>query len=160
MTWWVVQTESQREHIVRVLLMRAKYETYIPRIKHRSRISRLFPELSVRSVRRRNGIRCAGPTMSCACSCPAISRRSLPEAIIDEHPQTRNRRIREIAHRRQGCKKASMCASSAVSFEGQVAVYEGMRQQGTGTGSARSAWAKKCQWNCPIVIWNHYIVVR
>ena len=51
MTWWVVQTESQREHIVRVLLMRAKYETYIPRIKHRSRIAPLFPSyLFVRSA--------------------------------------------------------------------------------------------------------------
>jgi transcription antitermination factor NusG len=52
-TWWVVQTESQREHIVRVLLMRLRYETYIPRIKHRSRIAPLFPSyLFVRSAER------------------------------------------------------------------------------------------------------------
>src|SRR5580765_3420468 len=42
-TWWVVQTESQREHIVRLLLMRNGFTTYAPRIKHRGRIGWLFP---------------------------------------------------------------------------------------------------------------------
>ena len=41
--WVVIQTASQREHIVRLLLMRAGYETYAPRIKQRSRIAPLFP---------------------------------------------------------------------------------------------------------------------
>src|SRR6266576_6609642 len=41
--WAVVQVESQREHFVRLLLMRARYETYLPRIKIRSRIGLLFP---------------------------------------------------------------------------------------------------------------------
>lgn len=41
--WWVVQTETQREHMVRLLLMRANFLTYLPRIKHRSRIAPLFP---------------------------------------------------------------------------------------------------------------------
>jgi transcription antitermination factor NusG len=41
--WAVVQTEPQREHIVRLLLMRLGFETYMPRIKHRNRIALLFP---------------------------------------------------------------------------------------------------------------------
>jgi transcription antitermination factor NusG len=41
--WAVVQTQSQREHIVRLLLMRLGCETYMPRIKHRGRIAPLFP---------------------------------------------------------------------------------------------------------------------
>jgi transcription antitermination factor NusG len=41
--WAAVQTEAQREHMVRLLLMRARYETYMPRIKARSRIAPLFP---------------------------------------------------------------------------------------------------------------------
>src|SRR5262245_18434520 len=41
--WAVVQCESQREHTARLLLMRARFETYMPRIKHRGRISLLFP---------------------------------------------------------------------------------------------------------------------
>ena len=43
MTWWVVQCEAQREHTVCALLARARYQTYNPRIKHRSRIAPLFP---------------------------------------------------------------------------------------------------------------------
>jgi transcriptional antiterminator RfaH len=41
--WAVVQTEAQREHITRLLLMRLGFETYTPRIKIRNRISLLFP---------------------------------------------------------------------------------------------------------------------
>jgi transcriptional antiterminator RfaH len=41
--WAVVQTEAQREHITRLLLMRLGFETYAPRIKVRNRISLLFP---------------------------------------------------------------------------------------------------------------------
>ena len=43
MNWAVVQTQSQREHAVRLLLMRIGFETYLPRIKHRGRIAPLFP---------------------------------------------------------------------------------------------------------------------
>lgn len=44
MTYWAVaHVQSQREHFVRQLLMQARYETYMPRIKVRSRISPLFP---------------------------------------------------------------------------------------------------------------------
>jgi len=50
-TWWVVQTESQREHTVRVLLERTNHECYFPRIKHHSRIAPFFPSyLFVRAV--------------------------------------------------------------------------------------------------------------
>jgi transcriptional antiterminator RfaH len=41
--WWVIQVEAQREPMVRLLLMRHGFETYLPRIKLRSRISLLFP---------------------------------------------------------------------------------------------------------------------
>src|SRR4030095_14508476 len=43
MAWWVVQTEAQREHFVRLLLMRGGFESYGPRIKLRGRIAMLFP---------------------------------------------------------------------------------------------------------------------
>ena len=52
--WAVVQCESQSEHIVRLLLMRARYKTYLPRIRIRNRIVPLFPSyLFVRMVQRR-----------------------------------------------------------------------------------------------------------
>jgi transcriptional antiterminator RfaH len=41
--WAVVQAEAQRERAVRLLLMRQGFETYMPRIKVRNRISLLFP---------------------------------------------------------------------------------------------------------------------
>jgi transcriptional antiterminator RfaH len=41
--WAVVQAEAQREHAARLLLMRLGFETYMPRIKVRNRISLLFP---------------------------------------------------------------------------------------------------------------------
>jgi transcriptional antiterminator RfaH len=41
--WAVVQVESQCEHVVRLLLMRARYQTYMPRIRHRRRVAPLFP---------------------------------------------------------------------------------------------------------------------
>jgi len=40
--WAVVQTEAQREHAVRLLLMRAGFETYLPRTRVRNRITPLF----------------------------------------------------------------------------------------------------------------------
>src|SRR5262245_47230439 len=41
--WAVVQTEPQRERLVRLLLMRSAFETYLPRIKERQRVLFLFP---------------------------------------------------------------------------------------------------------------------
>ena len=42
--WSVVQTETQREHIARMWMMRSGYETYAPRIKiNRKRAALLFP---------------------------------------------------------------------------------------------------------------------
>lgn len=41
--WTVVQTESQREHIARMWMMRSGYETYAPRIKIKRRPALLFP---------------------------------------------------------------------------------------------------------------------
>jgi len=41
--WAVCQAEPHREHLVRLMLMRLGFETYMPRIKIRNRISLLFP---------------------------------------------------------------------------------------------------------------------
>jgi len=41
--WSVVQTESQREHIARMWMMRLGYETYAPRTKIKKRAALLFP---------------------------------------------------------------------------------------------------------------------
>jgi transcriptional antiterminator RfaH len=41
--WTVVQTETQREHFVRMMLMREGYHTYMPRIRIKKRVVPLFP---------------------------------------------------------------------------------------------------------------------
>jgi transcription antitermination factor NusG len=41
--WATLETESQRESIVRLLIMRTGRETYLPRIKHHARVTPLFP---------------------------------------------------------------------------------------------------------------------
>lgn len=41
--WAVVQTETQRMHFVRMMLMREGYHTYMPRIRVKKRIVPLFP---------------------------------------------------------------------------------------------------------------------
>jgi transcriptional antiterminator RfaH len=43
MNWIIVQCEAQREHVVRLLLMRLGFQSYLPRIKIRKRIKPLFP---------------------------------------------------------------------------------------------------------------------
>lgn len=52
--WSVVQTETQREHIARMWMMRLGYETWAPRIKvNRKRVALLFPNyVFVRIVER------------------------------------------------------------------------------------------------------------
>ena len=99
MTWWVIQTESQREHVVRVLLMRGRpkdrlpsCETYLPRIKHRSRIAPLFPSyLFVRAIEQFYPVRWTEHVVRL---CMAGDRPyPLPDAVIDQPSQTGIRRI-------------------------------------------------------------------
>ena len=116
MMWWVVQTESQREHIVRVLLMRARYETYIPRIKHRSRISPLFPGyLFVRTTDRWYPVRWTDHVVRVLMS--GDQPAQLPEEIVDRNPQTGIRRIREIA-RTPAIAQRPACARHPRKFRG------------------------------------------
>ena len=124
MTWWVVQTESQREHIVRVLLMRARYETYLPRIKHRSRISPLFPSyLFVRAVEQFYPVRWTEHVVRLLMlgDQPAC----LSDKIVDE---IRKRQIGGFVKLPPPTrlKRGQRVRITRGSFEGQVAVYEGM----------------------------------
>jgi transcription antitermination factor NusG len=41
--WAIVQCEPQREHLARMGIMRLRFESYMPRIRVRSRIVPLFP---------------------------------------------------------------------------------------------------------------------
>jgi transcription antitermination factor NusG len=124
MTWWVVQTESQREHSVRVLLMRAKYESYMPRIKERSRIAPLFASyLFVRTTERWYPVRWTDHVVRLLMS--GDQPAQLPEATITSI------RKREVGGFVKLPSPPRLRKGQAVrvirgSFEGQIAIHQGM----------------------------------
>jgi len=122
-TWWVIQTESQREHVVCALLAR-KHECYYPRIKHRSRISGLFPGyLFVRAAEQWSPIRWTAHVVRVLLSGDVPAQ--LPDKIVDE---IRKRQIGGFVKLPPPTrlKKGQKVRITRGSFEGQVAVYEGM----------------------------------
>lgn len=131
MSWWVVQTESQREHAVRVLLMRAKYETYIPRIKHRSRISPLFPSyLFVRVTNRWYPVRWTGHVVRVLMSGDAPAQ--LPEAVIASIRKRESGGFIRLPAPPQ-LRKGQHVRVIRGSFEGLLAIHQGM-------GSRERVW--------------------
>ena len=126
MTYWaVVQVESQSEHTVRLLLARAKYETYMPRIKLRGgRIAPLFPGyLFVRIANQFYPVMWTPRVIRILMSGDHPAR--LPDKIVDE---IRKRQIGGFVKLPPPTrlKKGQKVRITRGSFEGQVAVYEGM----------------------------------
>ena len=124
MTWWVVQTESQREHSVRVLLMRAKYETYLPRIKERGRIKPLFPGyVFVRAGWRWYPVRWTDHVMRLLMS--GDQPAQLPDKTVDE---IRKRQIGGFVKLPSPprLRKGQSVRVVRGSFEGLFAVHQGM----------------------------------
>ena len=131
MTWWVVQTEAQREHIVRVLLMRARYETYIPRIKHRSRISPLFPSYLFVRI----GRSLVSGALDRPCRARAHVRRSagaIARGRDHRHPQTGIGGFVKLPAPPQ-LRKGQHVRVIRGSFEGLLAIHQGM-------GSRERVW--------------------
>jgi transcription antitermination factor NusG len=124
--WAVVQVESQCEHVVRLLLMRAKYETYHPRIRvGRSRIAPLFPGyMFVRIVGDR-----FYPVMWTAGVVRLLMSGDKParlsEKIVDS---IRNREVGGFVKLPSPprLKKGQQVRVVRGLFQGQVALYEGM----------------------------------
>lgn len=124
MTWAVVQCETQREHAVRLLLMRASFETYLPRIKARNRITPLFPSyLFVRLAQR--------PWYPVMWT-PHVIRLlmagdrpvQLPEEVVSEiRKQERNGIITLPTRRLRKGQKVRIIRGS---FLGHIGLYEGI----------------------------------
>jgi len=124
MTWWVVQAESRTENAVCALLAREKYECYYPRIKHRGRIAPLFPGyMFVRATGQWYPVRWTNHVIRVlfAGDKPA----QLPDKIVDE---IRKRQIGGFVKLPPPTrlKKGQKVRITRGSFEGHVAVYEGM----------------------------------
>ena len=122
--WAVVQTETQREHAVRLLLMRASYETYLPRIKVRNRITPLFPSyLFVRLAQRQ-----FYPVMWT----PHVTRllmagdrpAQLPEDVVNQIRKREHNGIVKLPTRQ--FRKGQKVRIIGGSFKGHIGLYEGM----------------------------------
>jgi transcriptional antiterminator RfaH len=123
--WWVVQTEAQREHVARLLLMRLGFTTYAPRIKVRGRIAWLFPTyLFVGATERfypilwTNGV----IRLLMAGDRPARLTSSVITAI---HNRERDGFVKLPAPQRR-LKPGQKVRIISGSFQGQIGLWQGM----------------------------------
>jgi transcriptional antiterminator RfaH len=123
--WAVLQTETQREHLVRLLLMRHGFETYAPRIKIRGRVNFLFPAYVFFRICERwypalwtNGV---VRVLMCG-ERPA----HLPTRIIDDIRKQERGGFVKLPSRDNLLKKGDNVRISNGSFAGQIGLYDGM----------------------------------
>ena len=122
--WAVVQCETQREHAVRLLLMRAGYETYLPRIRARNRITPLFAGyLFVRLTRWRWYFVMWTPhviRLLMSGDQPA----QLPEEIVTQIRKREHNGLVRLPIRR--LRKGERIRIVRGNFEGHIGLYDGM----------------------------------
>ena len=126
MTWAVVQCESQREHAVRLLLMRRRYETYFPRIRDRSRIQPLFPGYLF--------VHLTGQQFYSVMWTPHVIRllmagdqpAQLPEDVVDRLRKRERDGFVKLPLVSRALKRGQKVRIIRGSFEGQIGIYEGM----------------------------------
>ena len=121
--WSVVQVESQCEHVVRLLLMRSNFETYLPRIKFRSRISLLFPTyIFIRLAERWYPILWTPHVVRLLMSGDQPAK--LPEDVVTQIRKREHGGFVKLPIQR--LKKGQKVRIVRGSFEGHIALYEGM----------------------------------
>jgi transcription antitermination factor NusG len=124
MSWAVVQTEAQREHAVRLLLMRSQYETYFPRIKSHGRIAPLFPSyLFVRLISRQWYAVMWTPhviRLLMAGDRPA----QLSEDVVNQIRKREHNGIVKLPNRQ--FRKGQKVQITRGSFKGYIGLYEGI----------------------------------
>jgi transcription antitermination factor NusG len=124
--WAVVQVESQCEHVVRLLLMRARYETYMPRIlRARNRIAPLFPGyLFVRIVDRWYPVIWTIGVVRLLMSGDQPAR--LPEKAMTEIRKREIGGFVKLPSPTNRLRKGQHVRITRGSFEGQTALCQGM----------------------------------
>ena len=121
--WAVAQVESQREHAVRLLLMRAGFMTYLPRIKHRGRIQPLFPGyLFIRLIDRWYPVIWTVGVVRLLMSGDQPAK--LPEDVVTQIRKREHGGFVKLPIQR--LRKGQKVRIVRGSFEGQIALYEGM----------------------------------
>jgi transcription antitermination factor NusG len=124
LTWAVVQTEAQREHAVRLLLMRGQYNTYLPRIKVRGRIAPLFPSYLFVELARIRWYPILWTPHVIRLLMAGDRPAQLSEDIVSQIRKRENNGIVKLPNRqfRKGQKVQITCGS----FKGYIGLYEGI----------------------------------
>jgi transcription antitermination factor NusG len=123
--WSVVQVESQCEHTVRVLLMRERFETYMPRIKVHGRVWPLFPGyIFVRVIEQFYPIMWTPHVVRLLMSADQPAR--LPEKTMTEIRKREVGGFVKLPSPTNRLRKGQHVRITRGSFEGQTALCEGM----------------------------------
>jgi transcriptional antiterminator RfaH len=124
--WAVVQTESQREPMVRMLLMKARFETYAPRIKIRNRIAFLFPAyIFVQIIDQFYPVMWTPHVVRVLMSGERPAR--VPIAILEDIRKQEKGGFVRIPSRQTMLKNGDNVRISSGSFAGHLAIFDGMR---------------------------------
>jgi transcription antitermination factor NusG len=125
MPWSVCQCEPQREHLVRLLLMRAKFETYLPRIKLRQRVQLLFPSYLFVHIEQQ---------WHSVLWCPHVSRMimagtqpaRLHDSVVSELRSREKQGFVRLPRPPATFRPGQRVRIVRGSFEGQFGIYDGM----------------------------------
>jgi len=125
MPWSVLQCEPQRERLVRLLLMRKNFETYLPRIRVRQRIQLLFPSYLFVWIDQQ---------WSACLFCPHVTQMlmsgghpaRLPENFVHELKNRERGGFVRLPRPSAAFRLGQRVRITRGSFEGQLGVYDGM----------------------------------
>jgi transcription antitermination factor NusG len=122
--WAVVQTAPQHEHTVRLLLMRGQYETYLPRILVRQRITPLFPTYLFVSLAEKRWYPILWTPHVTRLLMSGDQPTKLPENVVNQiRKRERNGLVKLPLHQ---LRKGQQVRIIRGSFEGQIGLYDGM----------------------------------
>jgi transcription antitermination factor NusG len=124
--WWCVQTRAQREHMVRLLLMRHGFETYAPRIKHHGRIAFLFPTYLFIAARKQFYSVLKTPGVVRLLMCGDQPADLGAEVITEIHKRESRDGLVRLPAARQGLVKGQGVRVTKGSFCGHIGLYDGM----------------------------------
>jgi transcriptional antiterminator RfaH len=124
--WTVIQTETQREHTARLMLMRQGFETYMPRIRMKAdRIALLFPSyIFCRIIDRWWAARWSIGVTKILMNGDQPAR--VPEQILKEIRQREVGGFVKLPRQNKGKRRGQKVKIIRGSFEGKLAIYDGM----------------------------------
>lgn len=124
--WAVVQTEAQHEHAVRLLLMRERLETYLPRAKIHSRITPLFPSYIFVRIFERRFWRIVWTPHVVRVLMSGDKPATLSDSVIRQIQRREKDGLVKLPTRQNQMRKGDQIRIISGTFEGQLALFDGM----------------------------------